>query len=256
MSTAKLQVESLHQGAVVRLVLNDPPGNVLDIEMIDALRAALARAENDPGVKAIVLEGQGAHFSFGASVPEHRPGEIDRSLPRFHDLFRDLLDVGHPLIAVVRGQCLGGGLELVSACNWIFAAPEAKLGLPEIKLGVFPPMGSLLLPLRAPRPVAEMLCLTGRILPASEALQHHLVDFVAADPAATALAWIEEHLLPKSAAALHYAIRAVRALPRDEIYRGLEELERMYLRQLMHTEDAREGIAAFLDKRPPQWKNR
>jgi len=256
MSSAKLQTESLYEGAVVRLLMSAPPGNVLDIEMIDALRAALARAENDPGVKAIILEGQGAHFSFGASVPEHRPGEIDRALPRFHDLFRDLLDVGHPLIAVVRGQCLGGGLELAIACNWIFAAPDAKLGLPEIKLAVFPPIGTLLLPMRVPRPVAEMMCLTGRILAVPEAQSHHLVDFVAADPGAAALAWIQENLLAQSAAALHYATRAVRTLPRDELYRGLEELERMYLRQLMHTEDAREGIAAFLEKRPPQWKNR
>lgn len=256
MSNAKLETESLFEGAVVRLLLNAPPGNVLDIEMIDALRAALVRAENDPGVKAILLEGQGAHFSFGASVPEHRPGEIDRSLPRFHDLFRDLLDVGHPLIAVVRGQCLGGGLELASACNWIFASPEAKFGLPEIKLAVFPPIGTLLLPMRMARPTAEMMCLTGRVLRAQEALEHHLIDFVAADPGAAAQAWVQENLLPLSAAALHFATRAVRTWPREELYRGLEELERMYLRQLMHTEDAREGIAAFLEKRPAQWKNR
>jgi cyclohexa-1,5-dienecarbonyl-CoA hydratase len=256
MTTAKVRSETQHRGAVVRLILDAPPGNILDIETIDGLRNALLRAENDTDVKAVVIESAGPDFSFGASIPEHAPGDIERSLPRFHDLFRDMFDLGHPLVAVVRGRCLGGGLELAAACNWIFASPDSTFGLPEVRLGVFAPLGSILLPPRMGRPAAEMMCMTGRILSASEALTHRLVDFVAADPAATASAWIEEHLLAHSASALHYATRAARTLPRDELYRGLEELERMYLRELMHTEDAREGITAFLDKRAPQWRNR
>src|SRR5262245_41786782 len=140
MHANRVRIHSQHDGAVVRLVLDAPPGNVLDIEMIDAIRAAALRAAAEIGLKAIVLEGAGENFSYGASIPEHRSGEIERALPRFHDLFRDLLDLGRPTLAVVRGRCLGGGLELALACNWIFADPSAQLGLPEIRLGVFPPL--------------------------------------------------------------------------------------------------------------------
>jgi cyclohexa-1,5-dienecarbonyl-CoA hydratase len=256
MSATKVRVVSEHDGAVVRLVLDAPPGNILDIEMIDALRGAAAHAAAGDDVKAIVFEGTGAHFSFGASIPEHRPGEIDRALPRFHDLFRDLLDIGRPTMAVVRGRCLGGGLELALACNWIFADTTAQLGLPEIKLGVFPPLGSLLLPGRVGRPMAETMCLTGCTLAADEALECGLVDFVAEDVGTVAAAWIAEELLPHSAVALRHAVRAVRASLRDDVHRALDELERTYLRDLMRTEDAREGVAAFMVKRPPVWKNR
>jgi cyclohexa-1,5-dienecarbonyl-CoA hydratase len=256
MGEGKLRVQRERNGAVVRLVLNAPPGNILDIEMIDAIRAAAAHAAAEVGVKAIVLEGAGEHFSYGASVPEHRAGEVERALPRFHDLFRDLLDLGRPMLAVVRGRCLGGGLELALASNWIFADPRAELGLPEIRLGVFPPAGSLLLPGRVGRAMAETMCLTGCTLAADEALECGLVDFVAEEPGTAADAWIADNLLPHSATALHYAVRAGRAPLRDDLHRGLEELERLYLRDLMRTDDAREGIAAFLEKRAPQWKDR
>lgn len=256
MPHAKLRIETGKDDAVARFVLDAPPGNILDLEMIEGLRGAVGRVARDPNVKAVVFEGAGDHFSYGASVPEHRPGEIDRVLPRFHDLFRDLFDLARPLIAVVRGKCLGGGLELAAFCNWIFAAPEATLGQPEIRLGVFAPLGSLLLRERVGRPAAEVICLTGQVLSAADALDVGLVDWVAEDPGVAADAWIEQNLLPLSAIALHHAVRAVRTPMREGFLRDLDEVERIYLRELMRTEDAREGITAFLEKRPPQWKNR
>jgi cyclohexa-1,5-dienecarbonyl-CoA hydratase len=255
MTEGRVRIQPAHDGTVMRLVLDAPPGNVLDIEMIDAIRSAALQAAGAPDVKAIVFEGAGDNFSYGASIPEHRGGEIERALPRFHDLFRDLLELGRPTLAVVRGRCLGGGLELALACNWIFADPSAQLGLPEIRLGVFPPLGALLLPGRVGRPMAETMCLTGCTLTAEEAVECGLVDFVAEDAAAAADAWIAANLLPHSAVALHYTARAVRTRMRDELHRGLEELERLYLRDLMRSDDAREGIAAFLEKRAPIWKN-
>jgi cyclohexa-1,5-dienecarbonyl-CoA hydratase len=256
MTHTKVRIESERDGAVLRVILDAPPGNIVDLEMIEGLRAAVGRAAHESGVKALVFEGAGGHFSYGASVPEHRPIEIERVLPRFHDLFRDLYDLARPTIAVVRGKCLGGGLELATFCNWIFAAPDAHLGQPEIRLGVFAPVASLLLAERVGRPQAEMLCLSGRTLAAEDALEAGLVDYLAEEPREAADAWIEANLLPHSAAALHHAVRAVRLPLRDGFLRDLDELERMYLRELMRTEDAREGIAAFLEKRPPQWKNR
>lgn len=256
MTQTMVQTESEHGGAVLRVVLDAPPGNLLDLEMIDGLRNALARAAREPGLKALVLEGAGAHFSYGTSLSQHRPGEIERLLPRFHDLLRDLYDLARPTLAVVRGKCLGSGLELAAFCNWIFAAPDAVLGQPEIRFGLYAPAGSLWLVERIGRAPAEKLCLGGHPLQAEEALETGLVDHVAEEPAAAAAAWIERTLLPQSAAALHHALRAMRLPLRDGFLRDLDEVERMYLRELMRTEDAREGITAFLEKRPPVWKNR
>ena len=256
MTHTKVRVQPERDGAVLRLVLDSPPGNVIDLEMIEALRAAVAKAGREPTLKVVIFEGAGTHFSYGASVPEHRPGEIDRVLPRFHDLFRDLFDIARPMVAVVRGKCLGGGLEVAAFCNWIFASPDAQFGQPEVRLGVFAPLGSLLLAERVGRPTAEAMCLTGQVVGADDALEDGLVDFLAEDPGEAADAWLEQNILPLSAAALHFALRAVRLPMRQSFMDGLDELERMYLRELMRTEDAREGIAAFIDKRPPAWKNR
>jgi cyclohexa-1,5-dienecarbonyl-CoA hydratase len=256
MSQSNLRVELEREGTVLRLVLDAPPGNVIDVPMIDALRAAASRAAREPNLKAIVLEGAGGHFSYGASIPEHRQGEIERSLPRFHDVFRALFDLARPMVAVVRGKCLGGGLELAAFCNWIFASPDAQLGVPEIRLGVFAPVASLLLAERCGRPRAEMLCLTGQLLDAEDALESGLVDFVSEDPHEAADAWIEQNLAPLSAAALHHAVRAVRQPMCESFLRNLDDVERYYLRDLMRSEDAREGIAAFLEKRQPVWRNR
>jgi cyclohexa-1,5-dienecarbonyl-CoA hydratase len=255
MQSGKLLKEVEHDGAVRRLVLNAPRANILDLEMIEALRTAIAEADVQGGLKVLVIEGGGDHFSYGASVQEHRPGDIERVLPRFHDLFRAMVDFTRPMIAVVRGNCLGGGLELATFCNWIFASPEARFGLPEVKLGVFAPIGSLLLAERVGRPAAEALCITGQILPAEEALEANLVDHIAEDPGAAAQAWIEQNILPQSAVALRFATRAVREPIRERFLRSLNELERLYLKDLMSTHDAKEGIAAFLEKRPPTWKN-
>ncbi|MFQ5600149.1 MAG: enoyl-CoA hydratase/isomerase family protein [Candidatus Krumholzibacteriia bacterium] len=256
MKHRKVRAATEHDGQVLWITLDAPPGNILDLEMIDGLRALLANEGRGPDVKALVFEGASDEFSYGASVREHRPGEVEKTLPRFHDLFRDLLEVARPTVAVVNGRCLGGGLELAAFCNWVFASPDATFGLPEVRLALFPPLGSLILPPRVGRSMAEALCITGRTLDAEEALDANLIDGVAEDPADAARAWIESSLLPHSAIALHYATRAAQESMREPFLHGLGALEKLYLGELMRTEDAREGIAAFLDKRPPRWKNR
>ena len=253
-STPKIQSTTSHDGAVLHVTLNAPPGNILDIEMIEGLRALLHDNATAP-IKALVLEGAGANFSYGASIEEHRGDVVADMLQRFHALFRELLKFSRPTIAVVRGTCLGGGLELAAFCTRIFAAPDARLGFPEMKLAVFPPLGSLLLPDRVGRALAEELCLTGRILEANEALAANLIDTVADNPAAAAEQWIATHLLPKSATALRFGVQAVRQTSRQAFLDGLDQLEQLYLSELMQSHDAQEGIAAFLEKRPPQWKN-
>ena len=136
---ASLEVDA----RVLRLVLDAPKANVLDSKMLTELAAALTEHGRKSTLRAILFEGRGDHFSFGASVAEHTKERAPAMLQQLHTLFRQLADLAVPTVAIVRGNCLGGGLELAAWCTWIFADPDASFGQPEIKLGVFPPMASL-----------------------------------------------------------------------------------------------------------------
>src|SRR5881409_514936 len=206
----RVVLEKSHGGAVLRLVLNAPPGNILEIATLSDLKRLVAAEAGSRAVKAIVFEGAGSHFSYGVSIEEHRPASVAEMLRAFHDLFRSLLRLDRVLVAVVRGRCLGGGMELASFCHRVFAHPRARLGQPEINLGVFPPLASVILPLRCGQAVADEVCLTGRTFSAREALARRLVDEIAMDPRRAADRWIAKHLLPKSAASLAHAVKAAR----------------------------------------------
>jgi cyclohexa-1,5-dienecarbonyl-CoA hydratase len=243
-------------GTLLRLVLDRPKGNVLDAAMVSALRAEVGAARADPQVRALLIEGEGKHFSFGASVDEHRKENVAAMLATFHGLFRDLDGCGKVVLAAVRGQCLGGGLELAAFCHRVFAAPDAQLGCPEIKLGVFAPIGSIVLPLRVGPGRAADLLLTGRSLEAEQALAWGLVDELAADPGAAAIAWHRTNLAPLSGVAVAHAARAVRHAFSRELRASIDALEDQYLDELVATHDANEGIAAFIEKRTPAWTHR
>lgn len=235
-----------------------PKGNIVTREMIAAVSDALAGLHGERHLKLITLEGVGSDFSFGASIPEHAPGEIERVLPEAHRLTLALLDAPAVTAAVVRGRCLGGGFELTLACDLIFAAESATFGLPEISLGVFPPAAAALLPQRVGAARATVAILSGAAVPASEWMDAGLVTAVAPQEelAGAVDRWFTTHLAPKSASALRYAARAARTSLRQVVASLLPELERLYLSDVMRTEDAREGIAAFLEKRPPEWSDR
>ena len=240
------------EGRVLRLSLNAPPANVLDAEMIGELRAAL-EANDDPALSAIVFEGEGPNFCFGASVEEHRAEKAAGMLRAFHGLFRKLGSMSVPTFAVVRGRCLGGGLELAAWCSFVFAHPDAELGQPEIRLAVFPPLASLLLPWRIGGGHALDLCVSGRIIRGAEAKAIGLVHQVGEDPALLCARFIDERIATCSASSLRFAEQAVRGGLYELIESRLPKLERIYLDDLMATEDANEGIAAFLQKRRPVW---
>jgi cyclohexa-1,5-dienecarbonyl-CoA hydratase len=251
-----VRLEVTDDGALWRVFLAKPKANILDRHMSEALTAVFARAQESPALRAIVLEGDGPHFSFGASVQEHLPEHCEAMLRTFHGLFRAMLQASVPTLAAVRGQCLGGGLELVAFCNRVFASADARLGQPEIMLGVFAPVASLLLPERMGRGGAEDLLLTGRTINAGEALQLGLVDEIAEDPAQAALAYARAHLVPRSASSLRFAVRGARAEFTRSFLAGLERVEYLYLHELMRTADASEGLNAFIEKRSPVWSNR
>ena len=256
MGATPLAVELEKGGALLRLRLSRPKANIVDAAMIGALRAALR--EHLPGVqmRAVLLEAEGPHFSFGASVEEHLPGSCAAMLRELHALILQLVESPVPVLVAVRGQCLGGGLELAAAGHLIFAAPGAMFGQPEIKLAVFAPAASCLLPERIGQSRAEDLLFSGRSIGAEEAHRIGLVNALADDPGAAALAYFEEHLAMRSASSLRLAVRAARYDLVYRIRRKLAEVERLYLEELMATHDAVEGLTAFIGKRPAAWEDR
>jgi cyclohexa-1,5-dienecarbonyl-CoA hydratase len=251
MSKAKLELQ--HDGRVARVILAAPKANILDGTMTSELDSIFESLETRRDLRAIVLEAEGPHFSFGASVEEHLPEQIQGALARLGALLRRVAAAPAPVIAAVRGQCLGGGLELVLACDLIVAESSAQLGTPEIRLGVFPPAASALLPVRIGVAGASSLILTGASWSGTKAMEQGLVARVAPDGqlATTIEAFLEEAFLPRSATAVRYAARAVRRA----IVRALEEdlpaLDELYLNGLMKEEDAADGIRAFLERKAP-----
>ena len=249
-----MRFETVEDGRLLRVVLDTGKGNVIDTRAIADLRAGLTGHAEAPELRAWMLDHEGPHLSFGASVEEHAPGKVADMLPRFHGLLRDVIHLDLPYLACVRGMCLGGGLELVLPADRVFASGTARFGQPEIGLGVFAPFGSVFLP-RAigPRGAADLL-LSGRTIGVEEAVGFGLVSELVDDPGPAAIAWAREHLFAKSATALRHQTRLLRHDLRTRVLHDLEEAERAYLGPLMRTHDAREGIAAFLEKRDPVWE--
>jgi cyclohexa-1,5-dienecarbonyl-CoA hydratase len=255
MSTARARLEFEYEERVARITLSAPKANIVDQAMMADLESAFDLIAPRRDVHAIVVSAEGPNFSFGASIQEHLPEQIADTLTRFHHLLRRMVEAPAPTIAAVRGQCLGGGFELVLACDLILAEETAQIGCPEIKLAVFPPAASAILPGRIGAGPAAGLTLTGGSLSGNAAAAAGLVTrTAAAGQLEAALAdWLAADFLPRSPAALRHAVRATRR----PLLRALEEelpvIERMYLQELMAEPDAVEGIRAFLEKRSPRW---
>ncbi|MCC6377458.1 MAG: cyclohexa-1,5-dienecarbonyl-CoA hydratase [Burkholderiales bacterium] len=255
MTASPLRVSVEREGALLRLTLARPKANIVDAAMIAALSEALARHAGARALRGVVLDAEGPHFSFGASVEEHLPATCAAMLRSLHALIVAMLEFPAPILVAVRGQCLGGGLEVAMGGSLLFAAPDAQLGQPEMRLGVFAPAASVLLPFRVNAAAAEDLLLSGRSIGAAEAHRIGLVHTVADDPVAAALSWFDEHLAGKSAASVRHALAAARMARMPAIREGLAAVERLYLQGLMNTRDASEGLAAFLAHRSPAWEH-
>lgn len=256
MADSPLKVWLEREGALLRLRLAKPKANLIDAAMIAALAEAFAAHRANAGLLGALVDHEGPHFSFGASVEEHLPGACEQMLASLHALIGTMLEWPRPILMCVRGQCLGGGLEFALAGSLLFAAPDAQFGQPEMKLGVFAPAASVLLPLRIGQARAEDLLYSGRSIDAPAALAWGLASELAQDPAAAAAAYFEQHLAPKSAASLAHAVRAAREPFADLARARLADVEALYLEELMRTHDACEGLAAFVEKRKPKWEHR
>jgi cyclohexa-1,5-dienecarbonyl-CoA hydratase len=256
MSDAPLKAWLEREGALLRLRLTRPKANVIDQSMITALSAALAEHRPGHGLLAALLDAEGPNFSFGASVEEHLPGHCAAMLGTLHALILQMLEWPAPILVAIRGQCLGGGLEIALTGSLIFASSDARFAQPEIQLGVFAPAASCLLPPRIGQWAAEDLLLSGRSIDATEAKALGLVHGIAADPEVAALEYFDRHFSGKSAAALACAVTAARGACLEELRHRLNAVEHLYLQGLMSTRDATEGLEAFLAKRAPRWEHR
>ena len=257
MSGERATLEFEHDGRVARVRLAAPKANILDRAMIADLDRICDALASRGGLVAIVVGAEGPHFSFGASVEEHLPGEIEVVLAELHALLGRFLELPAPTIAAIRGSCLGGGLELALACDLILAEEDARLGQPEIRLGVFPPAAAALLPARIGAGPAAELILTGSTWTGKKAAARGLASRTTPDGTLEeALSgWLADDFLDRSPAALAQAVRATRRALRRAVAEDLPQLERQYVDELMAEPDAVEGIRAFLEKRPPRWRS-
>lgn len=244
---------------VGHITLAKPPLNILNIAMMQEINSALEECVHHRDMVAIVFAAAPdcRAFSAGVAVEEHVETTIYRMLDSFHAIFRSLEQMGKPTIALVDGAALGGGCELIAACDIVIATDRARFGQPEIKLGVFPPIGAVLLPQIIGDKRARELLLTGELIEASEALSLGLVNYLV--PGAQ-LQQKSAELLSKlrelSAVSLELTKKAIelgRGVTLDSV---LASVENVYLHELMKTEDASEGIKAFQEKRKPVWRNR
>jgi cyclohexa-1,5-dienecarbonyl-CoA hydratase len=254
----KLRLEYTHNGAVANIILDDGKGNVLDNTMMNEMLELFAEFKQNKDIKLITFQGEGKHFSFGASVPEHTKDLAPLMLQTFHKLFFEIIEMSIPTMAKISGQCLGGGMELALACNLMFADKTAVLAQPEIILGVFPPPASVMLPLKIGNARAEEILLTGRNVKAEEGERIGLLNRVYENKDelnAGAEEWITKNIIPKSASSLKYGVKASRVVFNYIMSNKLPYLEELYVKQLMETNDANEGINSFLEKRTPAWEN-
>lgn len=240
-------------GAVHTITIDKPPGNIVDIALCGELLEAIESAGAAEDGKVLVLRGAGRNFSFGASVEEHLPEKAPEMIAALGAVIRALIGFPYPTVVGVQGSCLGGGFELVLACGIVIAEEGATLACPEIQLGVLPPAATALLSGRA----AEDVLLTGRSLSAVEAQQMGIVNTLApnGDLDTAVASFVTTHFVPRSALSLRLATRAIREPRRAEIEKRLADAERLYIDELLPTHDGVEGIAAFLEKRRPTWKN-
>lgn len=244
------------EGRLLRLRLNRPKANLIDASMIAALDGALADHLGNGSLAGILIDAEGPNFSYGASVEEHLPGQCEAMLHGLHRLVLRMVEAPVTILVAVHGQCLGGGLEVALAGHLVFTTPDAVLGQPEMKLGVFAPAASCLLPeLVGPTRALDLL-LSGRTVSGSEAAAIGMAHEAASDPQAAAIAYFDAFLKPKSASSLRYAIKAARSDYAARIRSKIESVERLYLTELMHTLDAVEGLHAFVEKRAVQWRHR
>ena len=252
--TATVRVEANLTPPVAHVTLINPPVNVIDLQMTRELHQALTELDSRPDISVILFEGNSRAFSAGVDIKAHLPDQIREMLTSFHAVIRVLVATRKITIAAVQGACLGGGAELAAVCDMVFTARDATWGFPEIKLGCYPPVAAVALPALIGQKRAGELILTGRQISGDEAVAIGLANRSArAEELDGLVQQTLAELQQLSPAALAHAKKAVYAWDAIHFDKGLARAEKIYLEELISTADAREGIMAFLEKRPPKW---
>lgn len=240
------------------LTINRPTLNILNISTMEEMNDALSSLISNKDVKVLVISGSGEKaFSAGVDVTDHTEEKVEKMLQVFHDIFRNLSKLDQVTVAAAKGLTLGGGCEIALFCDLILAADNLKIGQPEIKLSVLPPIALLIMPRLIGLKKASELLLTGKIIEASEAERIGLINKVV--PIASFNSELESFIRPiteLSLVGLKYSKKGINLGLETSFLEGLERIEKIYLDELMVSEDAHEGLKAFMEKRKPLWKNR
>ena len=240
------------------LTIERPPVNVLNIATMAEMNDAITSLIGDSSVKVLVITGQGDKaFSAGVDVADHTGEKVEEMIRVFHDIFRNMSRLDQVTVAAIKGLTLGGGCEVAIFCDLILAADNVKIGQPEIKLAVLPPIALLVMPRLIGLKKASELLLTGKIIDAAEAERIGLINkVVPLDVFSEELDAFIKPMRELSAVGLKYSKKGLDLGLRTGFRQGLGEIEKIYLEDLMATEDAHEGLSAFLEKRSPVWKNK
>jgi cyclohexa-1,5-dienecarbonyl-CoA hydratase len=251
------RVEVSVAGAVARIQLKNPPLNIIDIPMMEELVVGLRGVEARDDVAAIVLKGSERAFSAGVDIPAHLPKSIDEMLRKFHHVIAAIVSSSKITIAEVRGACLGGGAELAMVCDFVYTTRDASWGFPEIKLGCYPPVAAIGLAALVGQKRAAELILTGRQISGDEAMAIGLATGAANSDGLSELVQDSvARVIELSPVALRIAKKACYAWDAVRFEQELSRVEDIYRNELMKTEDAQEGIRAWMEKRPPRWSGR
>lgn len=256
-STVSKRIAADMQDPLARITLTHPPLNVIDFQMMDELLETLRQMEQCKEISVVIISGGERAFSAGVDVAVHTPELVQTMLQKFHGVILALTKFSKITIAEVRGACLGGGAELAMVCDMCFTTPDAKWGFPEITLGCYPPVACTALAALVGQKRAADLVFTGRTFSGKEAAEWGLAN--ESHPESELQQAIQhtiDHLLKLSPAALAVAKKAFYAWDSMHLDKGLARAEKIYLEELMQTEDVKEGIAAWVEKRKPAWKNK
>ena len=253
-----MSVEINRKDRLLTVTWDRPPLNVLDIVLLRELGEILERCAADPTIDVVVLQGQGQKaFSAGVDIKDHTKDKVPEMLDVVHGVIRRLLSLPQVTIAAVRGACLGGGCEVASVCDFIVASEESSFATPEILVGCYPPVAlARFASLIGYHRAAEMI-LTGRRFSAREAQAMGFINRVFADDELdVSLQNLVDELLSKSGAVMRLTLKGLRELSLRDFAAALKRSEQIYCDELLQTADVEEGVQAFLQKRPPQWRHR
>ncbi|UCG44759.1 MAG: enoyl-CoA hydratase/isomerase family protein [Candidatus Bathyarchaeota archaeon] len=240
------------------ITINRPPLNVLNVETLQEISKALDDVQKDEALKVLVITGTGEKaFSAGVEIEDHLPDKIEKTLEAFHNVFYTLISIKKATIAAVRGFAYGGGCELAAACDIIVASEDAQFGQQEVKVGAIPTVATVLLPRLVGRKKALEMVLLGNTIPATEAKEIGLVNNVyKVEEFEAATSKLIDRFRTKSSAVLPLIKEAVHQGLHKDFKEALEGVTEIYLNKLITTEDAVEGLKAFLEKRKPVWKEK